>query len=219
MANRDSAEEYVKTICNLGGRQHPIAVNVLSQHLDISPVSAHEMIHKLTEQGLVTYQPYRGVMLTPAGCTLAGSVVQRHRLWERFLHDTLGMPWATVHEEAGRLEHATSPEVAQRLAAYLNYPTDCPHGFPISGDDCACEDDASATTLDDLSARDFARVVRVSENDPAMLSYVDELGLRPQTDLEVLEVAPFEGPLTILVDGKRYVIGKKLASQIVVEMA
>jgi len=51
-----------------------------------------------------------------------------------------------------------------------------------------------------------------------MLSYVDQLGLRPQTALEVIEVAPFEGPVTILIGGERKVIGYKLASQIMVRM-
>jgi len=77
--------------------------------------------------------PYYGVSLTEAGEREALRVLRRHRLWEVFLTEVLGMPRDEVHVEAHRLEHATSERVADRLAAFLNEPKADPHGRPIPG--------------------------------------------------------------------------------------
>ena len=39
----------------------------------------------LTDSGLVMYEPYAGVRLTPAGRKLAAHVLRRHRIVELFL--------------------------------------------------------------------------------------------------------------------------------------
>lgn len=218
MQHSESIEDYLKTLCKLGGGSRPISVSDLAERLNVSPVSVHEMIKKLAGQNLVTYQPYKGISLTPAGVEAASWVLRRHRLWERFLHDVLGLPWAQVHEEAGRLEHATSPEVAEKLAAFLDNPASCPHGYPIiAGGEC--QDDPTARPLSEIPAGARSVIVRVPEDDLGVLSYVDELGLRPEASLEVIEVAPFDGPITIEINGQRKAISSKLASQIIVKAA
>jgi len=218
MQHSESIEEYLKTLCKLGGGSRPISVSDLAERLNVSTVSVHEMIKKLVSQNLVTYQPYKGVSLTPAGVEAASRVLQRHRLWERFLHDVLGLPWAQVHEEAGRLEHATSPDVAEKLAKFLDNPASCPHGYPIMAGG-ECQDDPTARPLSEIPAGARSVIVRVPEDDPRLLSYMDELGLRPETRLEVIDVAPFDGPITIEISGQRKAISPQLASQIVVRAA
>ena len=216
MSYSESTEEYLKTICKLRGGSDPVAVSTLADHLNISPVSTHEMVKKLAEQGLVIYQPYKGVMLTSAGVVAANRVLRRHRLWERFLHDTLGLPWAQVHEEANRLEHMTSSDVAEKLAEFLDNPDSCPHGHPIGESGCECEDFEEACMLSDLTVGDTSVVLSVPEDDLDLLTYVDTLGLRPKTPFRIIAVAPLDGPVTIEIRGKRKVIGRKLAMQITV---
>jgi len=55
--------------------------------------------------------------------------------------------------------------------------------------------------LDDLAAGARARVVRVSDEDGALLRYLGGLALRPGADVVLVERAPFDGPLTVAVDG------------------
>jgi DtxR family Mn-dependent transcriptional regulator len=212
----DSMEQYLQTICRLGGEQSPVALSALADHLRISSVSANEMIKKLVARELVTYEPYKGVTLTAEGQTQALRVIRRHRLWERFLADVLGIPWDRVHEEACQLEHATSSLVEEKLAQFLKEPETCPHGHPVAGADCCREE---GLPLSDLEPGQRAVILRVTENNADMLRYLAELELRPQAVIEVEEVAPFDGPLTLRIGECRWVIGRQVASQITVQMA
>ena len=89
------------------------------------------MIKRLSEQGLLEHLPYRGVVLTADGRRLALRTVRRHRLIESYLVAYLGYSWDAVHDEAERLEHAISDELAERMASALGNPGVDPHGDPI----------------------------------------------------------------------------------------
>jgi DtxR family Mn-dependent transcriptional regulator len=211
----DSMEQYLQTICKLSGEQSPVALSALADRLRVSSVSANEMIKKLVARGLVTYEPYKGVTLTSEGQTQALRVIRRHRLWERFLADVLGISWDRVHEEACQLEHATSALVEEKLAQFLNEPETCPHGHPVAGT-CCCED---GLPLSEMEPGQCAVVLRVAEHDTNLLRYLAELELRPQAVIEVEEVAPFDGPLTVRIGECHRVIGRQVASQVTVRRA
>lgn len=211
----ESAEEYLEAICKLGEEGQPVAVSALAKHLKISSVSVNEMVRKLVERELVLYEPYKGVSLTPAGQTQALVVIRRHRLWERFLTDVLGLSWDQVHEEACRLEHATSPLVEERLSQLLGDPETCPHGHPMPTAEGEMTVEAGCP-LAELTAGQRARILRVPEGDDALLRYLATLGLQPQATVQVEAAAPFRGPLTVQVGEARNVLGRELASQIVV---
>ncbi len=212
----DSTEQYLQTICKLGGEQSPVALSALSDQLGISSVSANEMIKKLVARGLATYEPYKGATLTAEGQTQALRVVRRHRLWERFLADVLGIPWDRVHGEACQLEHATSSLVEEKLAQFLGEPETCPHGHPVAGTDCCY---GEGLPLSKLEPGQRAVILRVTEHDADLLRYLAELELRPQAVIEIEEVAPFDGPLTVRIGECRRVLGRQVASQITVQMA
>lgn len=211
-----SAEHYLKAIYRLGGEEQPVSLPALAEELTISPVSANEMVRKLTKRGLVTYEPYDGVTLTPEGLVKALAVTRRHRLWERFLTDVLGLGWDQVHEEACRLEHATSPLVEELLAQFLGQPETCPHGHPVPTPDGKVSREAGGL-LSDLEAGQKGIVLGVPE-EPGLLQFLGDLGLVPQTEFEVEAVAPFEGPLTVRVGETRHVLGWKVASQVRVRL-
>jgi DtxR family Mn-dependent transcriptional regulator len=213
----ESAEEYLEAICKLGEEGQPVAVSALARYLKISSVSANEMVRKLVEREMVLYEPYKGVSLTPAGQTQALVVIRRHRLWERFLTDMLGLSWDRVHEEACRLEHATSPLVEERLAQLLGEPETCPHGHPMPTAEGEMTVEAGRSLIE-LTAGQRARVLRVPEGDDALLRYLATLGLKPQATVQVEATAPFQGPLTVQVGEARHVLGRELASQIVVRL-
>jgi DtxR family Mn-dependent transcriptional regulator len=211
----ESAEEYLEAICKLGEEGQPVALSALAKHLGISSVSANEMVRKLVERELVLYEPYKGVSLTPAGQAQALAVIRRHRLWERFLTDVLGLSWDQVHEEACRLEHVTSPLVEERLAQLLGEPETCPHGHPMPTANGEMTVEVGCP-LAELTTGQRARVLRVPEGDVAVLRYLATLGLKPQATVQVEAAAPFQGPLTVRVGEARHILGRELASQIVV---
>jgi DtxR family Mn-dependent transcriptional regulator len=211
----EATEEYLEAIYKLKEEGQPVALSTLAECLKISPVSANEMVRKLVEQKLALYEPYKGVSLTPAGQAQALVVIRRHRLWERFLTDVLGLSWDQVHEEACRLEHATSPLVEERLAQLLGEPEACPHGHPLptAEGEMAVE---AGRPLAELTTGQKARILRVPEGDVALLRYLATLGLQPRATVQVEAVAPFQGPLTVQVGEAQHVLGRELASKIVV---
>jgi len=63
-----------------------------------------------------------------------------------------------------------------------------------------------------------AIVLRVTDEDPAFLRYLDELGLVPGAQITVSEFSPFDNNLTITVQGGvSPVLGLAITSKIYVE--
>ncbi len=211
----ENIEEYLETIYKLEQDVSPVATSALARQLGISPASVSEMAGKLAELGLVNREPYKGVALTAEGKSQALVLIRRHRLWERLLADVLGLSWDQVHEEACRLEHVTSPLLEERLAQFLGEPETCPHGHPMPTVEGEMAVEAGHP-LAELTAGQRAIVLRVPEEDVALLQYLATLGLEPQAPIQIEVVAPFQGPLTVRVGEVRHVLGRELASQIIV---
>jgi DtxR family Mn-dependent transcriptional regulator len=207
-----SVEHYLKAIYELAGEGQSTSLSALAEELAISPVSANEMVKKLVKRGLVIYEQYKGVTLTAEGRAQALAVTRRHRLWERFLTDVLGLGWDYVHEEACRLEHATSPLVEERLAQFLGWPETCPHGHPVPTLEGEVAREAGVP-LSKMKPGARSIVLSVPE-ESELLQYLDSLGLVPQTEVEVEFIAPFDGPLTVRVGDTQHIVGRKVASQV-----
>jgi DtxR family Mn-dependent transcriptional regulator len=113
------------------GRVGPVPIAAIASALGVSVPAANEMVRKLDNRGLVAYEPYHGVQLNEAGRKIAGQLLRTRRLWATFLVDHLGFSPAAADEQACELEHATTPEAAERLAAYLGNPVAGPLGRQI----------------------------------------------------------------------------------------
>lgn len=131
----EAEEMYIITVARAieDGAEPPVPVSTISGVLEVSSVSANQMIKKLEAAGLVGYEPYKGVTLTDRGDELANTVLRNRRLWGRFLADHLGLSPAKADEVACEMEHVTPDVVADRLASFLGDPTTGPTGKPIPG--------------------------------------------------------------------------------------
>lgn len=210
-----AVEDYLKTIYDLARMEGRVTTSALAERLGVAPASVTGMVKKLAAMNLLTHEPYRGVQLTEAGRKIALEVIRHHRLIERYLHEALGVPWDQVHDEAERMEHVISEELEARMDEALGFPTTDPHGAPIPTPDLTIEE-PDHPPLASLEAGQAAVVAEVSDHDPALLRYVGELGLYPETPLEVLAVAPFDGPLTVRVEGAERTVGRQAARYILV---
>lgn len=200
-------EDYLEEIKRLEEDGERITATVLAGILDVSLPSASEMLKRLAGEGYLVRQSGGAIMLTPEGRRLAHTMLRRHRLIECLLVDKLGMAWYEVHGEAHKLEHALSARVEEALAKALDYPDYCPHGHAI------CPIDLRATTrLSELSAGETGLVARVSELKEDVLPYLDKIGIRPGEEVQVKDIAPMEGPLTIETGEGVASIGRELAS-------
>jgi DtxR family Mn-dependent transcriptional regulator len=213
----ESSEMYLKTIAELSDGGGLVPVTSLAQHLAISTVSASEMVHKLQEQGLVDHKPYKGVRLTAEGTRRANVVLRRHRLWERFLSDQLGLGWEKAYVFACELEHTTDDEVADALAAFLGSPQTCPHGNPIPSADGRVEV-PDGRTLVDMTPGEGGVILRIQAPSAQMLKYLEQRELRPGMKIAVTAVEPFDGPITLRLGAEQLVLGRQVAGHIVVEL-
>jgi DtxR family Mn-dependent transcriptional regulator len=219
-----SEEDYLKAIYEQQVERGDawVGTSTLAQRLGVSPASVTEMLKKLAgpERGLLEYERYHGVRLSPSGERAALEVVRHHRLIESFLAQALGYSWDEVHAEAHQLEHVISEEMEERMAAYLRHPPRDPHGSPIPQRDGAVEltRDVPLTALQP-GAR--ARVSRVLDDDPDLLRYLSELGLVLGVEVEIAQRAPFDGPVFVHLVGPAitHALGAGVTDQIFVETA
>jgi len=143
-------------------------------------------------------------------------VIRHHRLLELYLNEALGFSWDEVHEQADILEHVISEKLEERIAHYLGHPKFDPHGDPIPDKDGVIET-VPMVLLIDTAVGATTQVARIQDDaNSEMLRYLAELGLTPGKTVKILDVAPFDGPLTIEVDGKQKIIGSAIASAILV---
>ena len=210
-----SVEDYLKAIFAIEDDGGAVGTNELAHRVGVGATSASHMMRKLAERGLASVEPYRGARLTPAGRRIALRMMRRHRILECYLAAALGYSWDRVHAEAERLEHAASDALIEHMAASLGNPLVDPHGAPIPTSDGSI-DEAAHRPLAELKAGEAARVARVRADDADMLRYLDGLGIRPGADIIVTSRAPFEGPITLLVNRVTQTIGPSLASRVLV---
>jgi DtxR family Mn-dependent transcriptional regulator len=211
-----AVEDYLKTIYELQFQEGTVSTTSLAKQMEVTAASATGMIKKLAKLKLVSYEPYQGVQLTSAGEKIALEVLRHHRLIERYLSEALGVPWDQVDEEAEKLEHILSDELENRMDAFLGYPKTDPHGAPIPSPEGYLAP-SSNLRLSDLAPGKRVVITEVSDHDPEMLRYLGELGLFPEVHVIVLDAAPFEGPLTLQIDGEERTLGREVAQYILVE--
>ena len=128
-----SKEDYLSTIYKYRDADGTIKANKIAEKLSISNAAVTDMSKKLAKDGYINYEKYKGINLTDNGEEYAKSMVRRHRIWELFLHQIIGMPWDKVHDEANLLEHSASDELISRMEEMLDFPEFDPHGDPIPG--------------------------------------------------------------------------------------
>jgi len=212
-----SVQDYLQTIYRLQASESPVSTTAMAAQLGIAPASVTGMIRKLHRQGLVEHIPYHGVSLTDMGEQEALRLLRRHRLWELFLTEVLGLSWDEVHQEADRLEHATSERVADRLAEFLHEPEADPHGQQIPSRTGTLPP-RSCLTLSDVETGQTVSVVEVPDDDPTVLRHLDDLGLHPGTEMDVIARAPGDGPLTVRIGEAEHALGHDLVNQLLVAL-
>jgi DtxR family Mn-dependent transcriptional regulator len=217
---RSSAvEDYAKAIYALEGHASgPVTTTALAGRLGVTAASASGMVKRLDELGLVTHEPYRGVLLTEAGRRVALEVIRHHRLLELYLVESLGVPWDRVHAEAEVLEHVLSEQLEELIAVKLGDPTRDPHGDPIPTRELMI-DETETESLESLPAGTCGVFTRVSDSDPEMLRYLAARGIAPGEELRVVERQPFGGPLFVRFGETVYPLGGELARAMRVEVS
>lgn len=208
-----SMENYLKVVFEILEHDDRATTSAIAERMGISPASVTSMLKKLADVKLITYEPYQGVKLTQAGEKTALEIIRHHRLLELYLAQALNVPWDRVHEEAERLEHALSEDLEERIAAALGDPTVDPHGSPIPSRE-GIINRMARRQLSSVEAGETVTVVEVGDRDPDLLRYLGNLELFPGTEVKVLAIEPFQGPLVLRSNGREFILGRQAAEHI-----
>lgn len=179
----ESVEMYLVTIAMLGeaGLSGPVPLSRLAEDLSVQSVSANQMVRKLDEEGLLSYQPYKGVELTDKGQQKAQHILRLRRLWEVFFVENLGLSPTEADALACRMEHVTTDVVAERLSAFLGDPSVSPTGRSIPHEESKTSI-GSGWPLTDLNVGQTAEILSI-QTDAVTQSFLQSEGLEPGVHL------------------------------------
>lgn len=211
-----SEENYLKEIFHLSGVEHiQVSTNAIAEKLEAKASSITDMLKKLAEKKLVSYQKYKGCHLTKDGEKIAIQIIRKHRLWETLLVNKLDFGWDEVHDVAEQLEHIRSVKLIDRIDEFLNFPKFDPHGDPIPDKNGIINYQESKINLSDSSINSIVEVVSVNEDSLVLLKYLDEIGLKLGSEISINGRVAFDESLQVCIDkGKSLSLSKKITDNI-----
>lgn len=214
-----SEENYLKTIYLLSKQgDEKVSTTSLAAALGNNPASVVDMLKKLKNKRLISYDKSRGAELLAAGIRTAVDTVRKHRLWELFLQEKLGYTWDEVHDLAEQLEHVQQENLADRLDSFLGHPQYDPHGEPIPTSEGILPS-FSIKTLRDVNLDGTCRVIAVKDTSKSFLQYLHKLNIGIGTIVKVTEIIEFDSSITILInDSEKATVSEKFASGVYVKL-
>ena len=210
-----SREDYLKAIWEIvQEEQTPISAR-LAEDLSVTPPAVTAALKRMTRDGFLRVERDGRIALTSKGRQIAEHLVLRHRLAEKLLTDVIGLEWSRAHEEAERLEHGISPEVAALLLKRFGREGRCPHGVPLFGGLTKLRTKYGAVKLAEAPAGHAYEVVRVFEKEREFLMFLAGLGILPGARLRVLK-REYDETMTVTLGNstKKVYLGKPATSRI-----
>ena len=210
-----ATEDYLRTIYALEEEIQPVIAARVADEMGVSASTMVSTLRRLEKEGYLKVEHRKEIRLTAAGNSVAERILRRHFLIERFLTDMLGLDWVKAHQEAHRLEHAVSQEVEERLAKLLHHPSTCPHGNPIPG--AGVSKSAKSMPLHQVPEGkevELEYITEGGERDARLLGYLQDHKLVPGAKLQVVDVAPSLGMMTLAVGQKQFSLGIEAAKKI-----
>ncbi len=116
-------EEYIKTIFELESSEGSACVKEIAGRLGVKAPSVTSALRKLSDAGLVEYERYKSVTLTPSGQKLARDLIRRHTVLKDFLM-LIGVPEAIADIDACEIEHTVHPDTIRCLTKFIEFAQD-----------------------------------------------------------------------------------------------
>jgi DtxR family transcriptional regulator, Mn-dependent transcriptional regulator len=206
-------ENYLKAIYRLSeGGSKDVSTNAIAESMSTKAASVTDMVKRLSNKNLISYEKYYGVKITRQGKSAALLIVRKHRLWETFLVEKLNFNWDEVHEVAEQLEHIQSPLLIEKLDAFLGHPSVDPHGHPIPDKNGKILE-LKCIGLSELGMQKKSHVRSVKNGSPSFLQYLSKIGIYIGASVSILEKVEFDGSLEILIDGSKKVFISRDAAE------
>ncbi len=117
-----SQEDYLEFIWVLVHDKGYACVTDLAEMLGISTASVSKMVRRLHDDGLLTYERYRGFSFTQRGREQGEMLYVRHRTLEKFFTQLTAGPPEKVYKLVEGIEHHLDFDVMrciERLSEYI----------------------------------------------------------------------------------------------------
>ncbi len=210
-------ENYLKAIYKIS--QLPevkVTPTAIAEEIMVNAASVIDMIKKLKEKELISYDKKLGASLSEKGRNLALNIVRKHRLWEVFLFEKLNYSWDEIHEMAEQLEHIQSDDLADRLDEFLEFPQYDPHGDPIPKANGSVPK-LTRLLLSEKKVGDDCEVVAIRDTSSAFLQYLNKLKVDIGSPIKILDKVEFDNSLLITINGVEKNVSEKFATSIFVK--
>ena len=112
------AGDYVEMISDLIDERGEARCTDIAMRLGVANATVVKTLKRLTDQGLVTQEPYRAIFLTADGWKLAEDGKRKHQIVEAFLL-ALGVSAETARIDAEGIEHHVSGETLKAMARFV----------------------------------------------------------------------------------------------------
>lgn len=214
-----SEENYLKSIYRLGMNANaPVATNAIAEDITTKASSVTEMIKRLAKKDLLTYEKYKGSVLTHLGTSYAVKTIRKHRLWETFLVEKLKFSWDEVHEIAEQLEHIQSAKLTNSLSEFLGHPDYDPHGDPIPNEMGEFPKPIRTSKLFDLKAGESGIVHHIGIDSPEFLKFLTKHNIQIGTTITCQEKYDFDQSMQVKIDHNLEMsLSKKVSKNIIVK--
>jgi DtxR family Mn-dependent transcriptional regulator len=196
----ENVEEYLEAICRLVERGVRPTTTAIARELRVSLPSVSEMLRRLDGMGFLKYEPYKGAVLTQKGKAVGKGVLRKHRLIERFLY-RIGLPGRKIHQEACKLEHSVSDDLEKLIEKGLEKPAY----------------KKGIVNLADMKSGQSGEVVSLNAGREAKRR-LEAMGLTPGAKIRVGSIAPWGGPVEILIRSSCLALGRTMANAIQVKV-
>lgn len=210
-------EDYLAIMYVMERDGEEIVAARLAESLEVSPPTVTVTLKRMERDGWIEVERRKNIHLTEPGCQAASSVIRRHMLTEWMLARMLKVRWSDVHSEAHAIEHSISNEIENKMRLNFDNPQVCPHGNPLPGYEHITQQWKPLTQQEVNDRVIIRRIHETAEDDTGLMQFLENNGVIPGTQVEILEVLPFNQTMTLGQADQKVVLGFAAANYIYVE--
>lgn len=134
-------EEYLKTIYVIKKQNKGVRVTDIANKMNCTKPSVNKAINNLKNNGLLNYETYGTIELTPEGEDLAKKIIETYDIVYLFLKDVLNLEAEEAEKEAEKLKSEMSDDTINKLAKYVHKVlelNDLECNYDINKEKCRC---------------------------------------------------------------------------------
>jgi DtxR family Mn-dependent transcriptional regulator len=113
-------EDYLRSIYEIVTRKGFARIKDIARKLGVKPSTVVEMMKRLDAKGLVVYERYGGVTLTPRGKRIAEVIEKRHETFRKFL-EILLVPKDIALKDSHILEHQLDSKTVLQFSRFVDF--------------------------------------------------------------------------------------------------